>query len=707
MKLCRPLAVVVLVPALAMGVDSGARKLEGWMNQDPSNWLGGLPSEDSIPIEAIEAEVLALARAAKSKGTREGNIQTFAKQLNNTIQNEMFGQLRNKSRKDMQKLMASRDAVAGCAEFLHGVKTVKDRTETDTQFKKYVSSHNTCRRKEMEMFQDRNQKKNDRDKKKKTKNTLCDALELKRNSPSDENDCKPEPNKKLADQNPDAVWIELKEGRFKEEVKQYEDEVAACELAKKLHNEAEEVLAEAERVLAAQKSQCDSDQGDAMTNECELRKKQRSSNTAYENCYQPALNTFEADAYQVKMNVRKRKLEWRTLERITCLIMALVSADGGQIDAQINFCIRQIYDGHQMNLIQPKIPDKKKLVSEIIAPCTAKTNNKFWAPADILSEFLLNCQKCPLPKTAKPTPAPTPPPPPPKFQCKFSAKQTLVHVRYGGFFKKLKKNSFDQWKFPLTFQEWNATSEMEVLVANSESNPSLKFECKYLDTPAFNHKKYKPQWDIKSSKAPVVAAYGTDYDKAQMAQTFWPKISSEGYVYPPTTKPGFGNFIIAPFCDVFCKAKFDDQVLSIVYNGRAITIRDPEPDNQEAIEAGTDAEPKWQQKEKLTQFCFKQEKKATLSVEVFDITAPQGGFVMVCESEMAAWSDVSTMDTQRMSISTKAAPADKYKEGNVNLLRPVYLNKKNTKIGSRTMVWVKEENKDKYVKFTFKGNKID
>lgn len=74
---------------------------------------------------AIEAKVLALARAAKSKGVREGNIQTFAKQLNNAIQNEMFGQLRNRLRKDEAKLIAGIEAIEKCKFLLRGEKVKK------------------------------------------------------------------------------------------------------------------------------------------------------------------------------------------------------------------------------------------------------------------------------------------------------------------------------------------------------------------------------------------------------------------------------------------------------------------------------------------------------------------------------------------------------------------------------------------------------
>lgn len=154
-------------------------------------------------------------------------------------------------------------------------------------------------------------------------------------------------------QKPNVVWIESQALYFQTEVAEWEAEQLACQVAKEHLATAKQKMDEAIRVKYAKKKQsCDDLQMGSMDTECTLLRTQRASNTAYESCYQPALNTYESDKYQVKLNVRKRKLEWRTLERISCLILALVQ-NSGRLDAKINFCIRQLYDSHQMNLKYP------------------------------------------------------------------------------------------------------------------------------------------------------------------------------------------------------------------------------------------------------------------------------------------------------------------------------------------------------------------
>lgn len=695
------LAFGALNCAKIFAMDTEAGKMRGSMSQAPSNFLDPSTSDDSIPIEALETEVLALARAAKIRGGREADIQTFAKHLNNTVQNEMFGQLRNKSRKDMQKLQASKEHVEACAEFLIGKKTTQGLAAAQNTFYEQKKGHINCRLAEMKIAALEISTQKEHDDAKKIKETICGAVDRRRNEDGDTSQC---------NGNPNNIWIAGKAKYYTEAVAQWDAEVAACEALKAKLKERQKALSDVKDSRAIKKRSCDALQTETMGNECSIRRSQRSSNTAYESCYHPALNNFEADVYQVQLNVRKRKLEWRTLERISCLLLALVAGDGGSFDAKINNCIRQVYDGHQMNLIPPKAPGKRDAIDEIIDPCSAKSQRKEWAPRTLEEAFLLDCSKCPLPPTVKPTPSPTPPPPPSKFICKFSGKATIVHVRYGGFFKKMERNTFPQWNFPITFQEWNSSSEMEVLVANVESAPTLKIKCKYDTGPDKNKPTARWTFDSSNPNIPVTAAYGEDYDKAQLAKLHWASRGRGGYMRPrePSAagKGGFGNFVFAPFCDVSCQLKTDDILVSLFYNGRAVPLTSPKPDNWASLKQGTQSRPSYQKYDQLKKFCFKFENQAKLGVEVRN-TIGYGGIVLSCTSKLSAWSNYNT-NSFNYATFYKQTSGSAWTQFSGNM-RTVNARQSRTFLdGPLKMQWPKyadnEKQKYTFVKFDFPGN---
>lgn len=719
MKLCA--LVVVLASARASKIASGNGKQVSTQIQNPSDWLGVLQEDDAIPIDAIEAEVLALARAAKTKGAREADIQTFAKQLNNTIQNEMFGELRNRSRRDEQKLASGVEAVAACADFIWGAKVKKTLSEQEVEFDAKKDSHIKCRLAEQKLQQKVNTLKAQKDVRYTTFRTVCGAVDNKKNTQSKplwQSQCQPNPLKTSSQQNPNVVWIESQAKYFKNQVDQWNAELEACEQAKEHLSTATKLYMDALNNKTSKKQKCDAFQTGSMDTQCSLRKSQRSSNTAYENCYEPALNTFEADTYQVKLNVRKRKLEWRTLERISCLILALVQSTV-DLDAQINFCIRQLYDGHQMNLIYPTPPPKSVLVEVIIDPCTALTHRKLWAPSSIDKQFMIPCSACKLPPTVKPTPAPTPPPPPPKFRCGMKANQNVVHVKYGGFPQKISSGTGNAlWNTPVIMQEWNETDELEVLVANAAYAPQLEMYCEYI-TGTFssdqNKKKGIGRWNFCSSceeGRPVLAAYGKTHDEVLTARLEWPrKFKKFDFPSQPSSKPwgdpGFARFVASPYCNVDCLMKADDEIVLLMYNGRYVPLKSPRENNANKIDAGQQSTRTYLGWNTLRKFCFKFEKDAKLIVEVRNIGGP-AGLVLKCTSKITAWNQYTTNQYRTYTMTYKAGVTSQWLNYDVTKSgypKQTNVNQESSRIGNLKMWWPRINDATyKFVTFSFAGN---
>jgi hypothetical protein len=476
---------------------------------------------------------------------------------------------------------------------------------------------------------------------------------------------------------------------------------------------------------AVQKAQCDALQTGSMDTQCNLRKNQRSANTAYESCYQPALNTFEADKYQVKLNVRKRKLEWRTLERISCLILALVETTGS-LDAKINFCIRQLYDGHQMNIKYPKPPAKRMLLREIVDPCTIfGVQNRFWVPPKgtfyLPSKYktlYMTCTLCKLPPTVKPTPAPTPPPPPPKFSCAMDARQSVVNVKYGGFPKKFTSGQTNAlWKAPLTFQEWNETDELEVLVSNAAYAPQLRMYCRYTTGKLANvrsRRKNKGRWNFCSYcvDRPVLAAYGKTHDAALTARLEWPrKYKRFDFPSQPSSKPwgdpGFGRFVARPYCNVDCLMKADDELVLLMYHGSYVPLKSPRENNYGEVRSGRISTRVWNKHNQLKSFCFKFEKKAKLIVEVRNHMGP-GGIVLKCKSKVTAWNYYTTDQYKTYTMTYKRDVTSQWENYDVTksgFPRQTNKNQGSTRIDGLKMWWPRiNDRTHKFVTFSFAGN---
>lgn len=347
-----------------------------------------------------------------------------------------------------------------------------------------------------------------------------------------------------------------------------------------------------------------------------------------------------------------------------------------------------------MNVKIPKAPPKKALMSEIEAPCRTPGSNRFWAPLDIKQNPLLKCSGCLLPPTNKPTPVPTPPPPPPKFACHFSARMELVYVKYGGFSQKIGKSIYDQWNFPMVFEELNQTSELEVMVRNEESRAELKFKCQYL--PSSSNK--RKHWNIASTgrgNPSVVASYGSTQSEAEMAPTFWPR-KWGAFVYPMEPqqwgRPGYAHFVFAPYCDVACTVFADDEVTHITYRRRAVPVRDPTP-------RYFDDNPKFLHWARSKHFCFKYHKDAELSIEAVNVQGRgacegNGGISLNCESAISAWNQFSTNEQARIVAFSRARAEHPYKESKTCVV---------PKSENKPYSWLWASSGQQWTKLVFKG----
>lgn len=186
---------------------------------------------------------------------------------------------------------------------------------------------------------------------------------------------------------------------------------------------------------------------------------------------------------------------------------------------------------------------------------------------------------------------------------------------------------------------------MEILVANVESAPDLKMKCKYLTGPNKDKKTGRWNLDTGNQNVPMVAAYGVDYDKAQAATLWWPRRKKDGFLFPyePSRwgNPGFGNFVVAPFCDVYCQIKVDDETRSLVYNGRAVPLLSGAPNNWQALTQGKESRQRWYQWNAVNTFCFKFVKAAKLTVVAQNLGGP-GSVALTCNSKLSAWSSYTT-----------------------------------------------------------------
>lgn len=669
--------------------------------KDHSKGVWDAFSDDEVPIEALEAEVLALARAALS-GTAnfhgDGN-KALALELNATLHNQMFAELHNRSMKDKENLKTSRDAVLACAvDHLEKKSSVDKQAELGTSFTSTTKSHNDCRKIEISLKEIWNKKKNNEYMARKIKEKLCGVVKTFQQSRSNQGWCNPPFGKAT------AAWVRTKKNVYHLKVKQYDKNVRDCDSATKYWNKMLEEFQTATEKLTEKKKKCDGLQDSAMDDQCKLLKSQRSSNTNFESCYQPALNTYEADVYHVLQNVKKRKLEWRTLERIGCLIAIIASnVNADTMKDQLDICIMKEYDGHQMHITPAKAPRKRTKISEKPSPCFARSARLFWAPSVFPRDFLKDCLSCPLAKTSKPTPSPTPPPPPPKFKCNFNARDKLVHVRYGGYYQRIGNPNWRQWKTPLFFEEINETAEMEVMVSRTNSRPELRYSCRYV-----RGKTKSARWQTSSAyNLPLaIASFGKTFDEALTAPTYWTRRKNyEGWYLYPTVwgNAGYANFVMAPYCNVQCKVKVDDELKNIQYNGRAVPVQNVYKNGREKTAkwwAGRLNFDRWKFDKR---FCFKYVKGAKLDVEGYNwqkrgACGWSGGFSLSCKSNYAAWNRVSTNTVSRYDVYSKTQAGGTYaKVSQDNICE----TRKSTRIDGKRGVWDRRKFY-RYLKLTFK-----
>lgn len=585
-------------------------------------------------INQIENQIISFARMTEKNNmtTATQDMRAFVSIFRNKIDGKMIPYLHNQTRMSKDTVNTKYTRVEECASTRNdGAQKTQRQSDKKLFETTLTEEHYTCRSKQAQDLKKLNDNKVDRKTKTEDRKRLCD---LKAETE------KYDPDITACDEGGSRDGATGLYEKMAKLVREYNTIKENCVDATKLENEQIDKVKGLQESYNQRTAECDTIQTRVMKAQCDYRLNTFAHEVEYVGCYQEAKNAYEDATWRAGKSMKKRKHEFRALQRIKCLLVGLADGNVNKLNQQILYCRAQKYSGNEMVFELLETPKQKSQLNLVETPCKtrkreAESAQKYWMKK-IPVPLLIPCTECELPPTPKPTPVPTPPPPPGTVKCKYRVKEEMVNVRYNN--SNVKLVGTRMWPSWHTFEmKYESGQGLELEARGTGSG-----DCKKQGTVALKCKGVEKvgawtEYDIQEGF--VIVTGGTKqgvYDKPATTPCYATYNKIVGAWYPAMTTP-YVKMVIGPDYDTTCWTSADNEIHSILYGGQVVSMQMEKEGKQ----------PDMKQAFAVKVFKFNFVVNSTIEIIAKNIPSEQqncgyAGFGLVCKSEWPQWDGYST-----------------------------------------------------------------
>jgi len=166
----------------------------------------------------------------------------------------------------------------------------------------------------------------------------------------------------------------------------------ACEAATRDWNHATKKYTVAAKEFADKKSECDSLQDQMDNSACKRATQMKDACETYAECYFDRKKAHDATVHMVKNEEKDRKVEWRGLKRMQCLMKAFT--DGQVSSSEITTCKAKTHTTHHLIINYPKVLPIVVCSVPKLYPSTPEYKLAEFAPLPALAKGKQDANEC-------------------------------------------------------------------------------------------------------------------------------------------------------------------------------------------------------------------------------------------------------------------------------------------------------------------------
>jgi len=339
--------------------DEALRALQGQLAVE----TGAEDEEDQKELKRIHEieQTLISLKADKAAGRLTPGMESFVTMVKGIIKDDMIPKIEagHKSAAEMLASVHSSFAACGAHRSLARVAIATlGTTRTSAR-----SQHQTCRRQESQAFAARQQCWKVVTEKRRLRDIACKALkDTLRNPDDDADNCHTLPRAERY-----GLWLKRNRKWFEAKHALIQKNKAMCEQAK-LQYEVVQGPCNGKKILwQRRKAVCNKRQRRLEMASCTLSKKTLEMCSGYTDCYGKQKQLYESQVPLIKTQEKDRKVEWRALKRIECLLTEVFGGDSADPKA-IDACTSKVYDTSYLSLKYPRKPAKDKSACVPVPP---------------------------------------------------------------------------------------------------------------------------------------------------------------------------------------------------------------------------------------------------------------------------------------------------------------------------------------------------
>jgi hypothetical protein len=331
--------------------------------------------EDLKKFEDLERQVLAMARSDVPHAAPMNDVGEM-------ISKSLMPDILNASEHAQTELDQIMEAFTDCspAKLNEG-----DLQNLSASRKPLKLAHDECRMKEEKAHNDNIACANSMKSLKGAMDAACNAVDAVKRDPGDAaQQCNPSPGMSYED------WLNVNKDWFIKQAEQYNKLVQQCAEAKRAYLSQKPACEAKETAVKAAREVCNLKQTALEDAYCNVNAALQQSCTDYSECFSSALETYNDRVPVIKAQEKARKVNWRVLKRIECLVPILGSGDKAKIEA----CRKKEHDTKHLDLTYENPPKESSCDSPGPMPCSEEFQQVAYGGLP-LNAAAAECQVCP------------------------------------------------------------------------------------------------------------------------------------------------------------------------------------------------------------------------------------------------------------------------------------------------------------------------
>jgi hypothetical protein len=330
-----------------------------------------VPSNATVLDQDIDQLGQGLAHLKVKEGKATPEFAGFVKTVGSMINDDMVPKVLQAHKNDLKTMQIIDKAFSLCK----GVKVSSDSSikKLITKSTKTSRSHRGCRSNEAYHYRLKTTCLAAVRMMKKVMKTECQKMRLMRRNPNTEaNYCHttktPEPYK---------LWLRRNKKWFEKKEKAFSAQKAKCDRATAIYKREKPICDRKVSAWKKRRISCNSGQDSLEGDTCSAAKQHVSGCKEFRKCYRDALTAKYRQQPVIEKNEKDRKVEWRGLKRIECLLGVFASSE--EVNAEvIDKCKAITHSTTHLDIAFKKAPARERCGATPEAPCSTSYTRKYY-----------------------------------------------------------------------------------------------------------------------------------------------------------------------------------------------------------------------------------------------------------------------------------------------------------------------------------------